>query len=180
MAPRIVCSAVTAAAVLAFTTACGTSHAPAAAVSRATVPPPAASPGSARAAVIAAYNALWPAGQRADTAPAAQRQAILTPVATGTELAGMLSAIAADTTAGQASWGQPVLHPYDVTVDGTTATLQDCQDEMATGMMSTVTGQKLTHGGPRVHFDATLDQGADGAWRVAKLTVSSQPCLPAP
>jgi hypothetical protein len=173
-----VTTAAVSAAVLALMTGCGVSHAPAAAVSRATVSPP-ASPASALAAVIAAYTALWPAGQRADIAPAAQRQAILAPVATGAELTGMLSAIAADANADQVSWGQPVLHPYDVTVDGTTATLQDCQDETQTGMMNQVTGEKLTHGGPKVHFDATLDLGADGAWRVAELTLSSQPCLPA-
>lgn len=162
-------------AVLAGLTACGSSSHPG------TIPSPTATvsqDASALAAVVGAYDALWPAGQRAEAAPEADRQAILTPVATSTQLATMLDGIAALRAADRRTWGQVVLHPYDVQVNGDTATVQDCQNDSRAGQMNASTGQRLTHGGPAVHLQATLRRGADGAWRVARIVQVSQPCLP--
>lgn len=140
------------------------------------VSPRATASSSVEVIVISAYDAMWSAGQEAERAAAAQRQAILAPYATGSELSDVLSGIAADQADGERSWGQPVPHPYGLRVTGDTATLQDCQDDRAYGVMNPTTGQRLTHGGPRVHLAVTLARGADGAWRVSELRQVNEPC----
>jgi hypothetical protein len=158
-------------------TSCGS---PGPATSAGGTPAPAqpASTGTTQEAVISAYEALWPAGQQAEQAPPDQRNALLSPHATGAELSSMLNGFAADDAAGQRSWGHPVVHPYAVEVSEGTATLQDCQDDTSFGTMSTTSGKQLTYGVPRLHLTAVLDRGADGAWRVASIRQVPQQCLP--
>jgi hypothetical protein len=163
-------------AVLTLTSCGSSSTGPANLITPSATPSPAAS--AEQAAVIAAYDAMWPAGAEAERAPAAQRQAILAPHLTGPELAVVLSGQARDDAKGQRSWGAPVPRPYDVVIHGENATLQDCQDDRHYGTSNLATGQRLTHGLPRVHVAAMLERGADGVWRVATLKVLNTPCLP--
>lgn len=130
-------------------------------------------------AVLAVYRELYVAGPRAEHAPSAKRRAILERVAAPPLLDTMLKGITVLRASGRVTWGQPVLHTFDVRVQGDRAALHDCQDARKAGQADDRTGKRLTHGMPATHMVAALIKGADGAWRVAKVEQLEEPCSPA-
>ncbi|MGW4792715.1 hypothetical protein ACWEPC_09940 [Nonomuraea sp. NPDC004297] len=90
----------------------------------------------------------------------------------------MLKGITALRSHGRVTWGQPVLHTFDVQVQGDRAALHDCQDARKAGQADDRTGKRLTHGMPATHMVAALVKDADGAWRVAKVEQLEEPCSP--
>ncbi|MFI6321606.1 hypothetical protein ACIBG8_29005 [Nonomuraea sp. NPDC050556] len=128
-------------------------------------------------APIVSYRDLYPAGQSAERAEPRQRKEILGQYATDPLLSRMSRGIAALRVTGRVTWGLPVIHPYDLQIEGDTATLHDCQDARKTGQADDKTSERLTHGTANTHLRATLRKGADGAWRVATLEQLEEPCV---
>lgn len=129
-------------------------------------------------AVLAAYRELYRVGPRAEQAPAEERRTILAQVATQPLLDTMLKGIDALRASGRVTWGQPVLHVFEVQVQGDRAALHDCQDARRAGQADDRTGKRLTHGMPRTHMVAALVKEPDGVWRVAKVDQLEEPCSP--
>lgn len=73
--------------------------------------------------------------------------------------------------------GRPVLHIVDVTVDGTTATVEDCVDHSAEYWKDSRTGRAIT--GSRqadgVWAFTTLTRTADG-WRASEVAAKKERC----
>ncbi|MFF3671591.1 hypothetical protein [Microtetraspora malaysiensis] len=128
---------------------------------------------------MAVYRDLYPAGQHAEQALPEERKAILERVATQPLLNRMLRGIAALRATDRVTWGNPVLHTFDVQVKDDRATLHDCQDTSRTGQANAKTGERLIHGKSRTHLVATLLRGVDGAWRISTLEQVNEPCSPA-
>jgi hypothetical protein len=126
------------------------------------------------------YRELYNVGPRAERASSDERRAILKQVATQPLLDTMLKGITALRAQGRVTWGQPVLHPFDVQVHGNRAALHDCQDARKAGQADDRTGKRLTHGMPATHMVAALVKEDDGRWRVAKVDQLEEPCSPAP
>ncbi|MFG1697244.1 hypothetical protein [Nonomuraea sp. NPDC049309] len=167
--------------VLSAVTACQSSGSAPKPLSTETLAPatPTPTPTTDRDAVLAAYRELYRAGPRAEQVPADERRAILAQVATQPLLDTMLKGIDALRASGRVTWGQPVLHVFDVQVQGDRAALHDCQDARKAGQADDRTGKRLTHGMPRTHMVAALVKEPDGVWRVAKVDQLEEPCSPA-
>ncbi|RBQ16965.1 hypothetical protein DP939_28350 [Spongiactinospora rosea] len=128
-------------------------------------------------AVLAVYRAMYPAGRRAEQASPKQRRPILAQVATQPLLDRMLRGITALRATGRVTYGMPVLHEFDVRIDGDRATLHDCQDDRNTGQADDKTGEALLRGTEKVHLIISLRRGMDRAWRVSQMEQSDEPCL---
>ncbi|MFB4269638.1 hypothetical protein [Nonomuraea sp. GTA35] len=126
------------------------------------------------------YRELYNAGPRAERAAPDKRKAILQQVVTQPLLGTMLEGIAALRAQGRVTWGQPILHTFDVQVQGDRAALHDCQDARKAGQADDRTGKRLTHGMSATHMVAALVKEDDGIWRVAKVDQLDEPCSPAP
>ena len=68
------------------------------------------------------------------------------------------------------SWPQPIN-------GATTALIDDCQDASQSGSMKTATGDKVTVGVARDHYQGSLVKGDDGVWRVEQVYyLKDEPC----
>jgi len=68
------------------------------------------------------------------------------------------------------SWPQPIN-------GGTTALIDDCQDRSQSGAIKTATGDKVTVGVARDHYQGSLVKGDDGVWRVEQVYyLNDEPC----
>ena len=68
------------------------------------------------------------------------------------------------------SWPQPIN-------GAPTALIDDCQDRSQSGYFKTATGDKLTVGVPRDHYQGSLVKGDDGVWRVTQaFYLKDEPC----
>lgn len=141
-------------------------------------PASASTTASGEDAVLAVYRSLYPTARKAEQALPGERRRLLEQVATQPLLDRMSRGIAALRATGRVTWGMPVLHPYEVRVEGDRATLHDCQDDTGTGQADDRTGKRLTHGVRNVHLVATLLRGEDGAWRLSTLEQVKEPCSP--
>ena len=111
--------------------------------------------------------------------PAADREALAATVAVDPIKAKMLEAATALDSQGldtygalghRISWPQPIN-------GGTTAVIDDCQDRSQAGSLNTATGDKVTVGVPRDHYQGSLVKGDDGIWRVAQVYyLKDEPC----
>ena len=137
--------------------------------------------GSARAQVIAAYTAYFPASKAAEAAAPSRAQAILAPYAAQPYLRNVLAQMAGYRARGQTAWGYVVPHITSVTVDGSTAEVRDCQDASHAALASTSTGKVIpgTAGKAGTSLIASLALGSDGRWRITSLAHLAVPCSPA-
>ncbi len=88
--------------------------------------------------------------------------------ATGVVLNGLRGKLAVRRQAGTRLYGRPVPHVKSVSVSGDKATVLDCLDNSATGLMDR-SGKKLSIGRERQETTATLVQ-ADNTWKVSEIT----------
>ena len=72
--------------------------------------------------------------------------------------------------------GHRISWPQDIN-GGSTAVIDDCQDRSQAGSMKVATGDKVTVGVPRDHYQGNLVKGDDGVWRVAEVYyLKDEPC----
>ena len=111
--------------------------------------------------------------------PAADREALAATVAVDPIKAKMLEAGTQFDAQGlqtygtlghRISWPQPIN-------GAPTAVIDDCQDRSQAGSMKVATGDKVTVGVPRDHYQGSLVRGDDGIWRVAQVFyLKDEPC----
>jgi hypothetical protein len=88
--------------------------------------------------------------------------------ATGAVLENLRGKLGVRQQAGTRLYGTPVPHVQSVSVAGDRATVRDCLDNSATGLMDSA-GNKLSVGRDRQETTATLVL-AEGAWKVSDIT----------
>lgn len=68
------------------------------------------------------------------------------------------------------SWPQPIN-------GGNSALIDDCQDRSASGAVEVSSGNKVTVGVSRDHYQGNLMRGGDGVWRVSDVFyLKDEPC----
>jgi predicted small secreted protein len=132
-----------------------------------------------RAAVEAQWIKSWDVLLGIARTPAADREAVAATVAVDPIKAKMLEAATALDSQGldtygtlghRISWPQPIN-------GGTNAVIDDCQDRSQAGSLNTATGDKVTVGVPRDHYQGSLVKGDDWVWRVAQAYyLKDEPC----
>ncbi|MGH3284009.1 MAG: hypothetical protein ACRDPD_04885 [Streptosporangiaceae bacterium] len=151
-----------------------------------TVHAPTASPspadtGSARAQVIAAYTAYFPASEAAEAAAPSRAQALLAPYAAQPYLGTVLAQMASYRARYEVASGYVIPHVIRVTVHGRLATVYDCQDASRATLTNTRTGTITPplKGSARTYLIASLVLGRDGRWRITSLAHVAVSCSPA-
>ena len=132
-----------------------------------------------RAAVESQWVKAWDVYLAIARTPAADREALVATVAIDPTKANMLSDAAKFDSQGlqtygtlghRISWPQPVN-------GASTAVIDDCQDASQSGSMKTATGDKVTVGVARDHYQGNLVKGDDGGWRVEQVFyLKDEPC----
>ena len=173
MSPRAVCAGLVGAGLGLALVACGgdsgvdlADPATPATSTRSTAPqsPSITTPAEERA-VLAAYEAFYSAVAQAEANPP-EADSILAPVATGLQYETTVSAIKGTALAGEETFGQPILNPVVVSIDGVKAVVHDCQDTSGTGRRVVETGEVLTVGRNPDSAKSTLEL-IDGTWKVS-------------
>jgi hypothetical protein len=132
-----------------------------------------------RAAVESQWVKSWDVFLEIARTPAADREALVSTVAIDPNRTKMLSAATEFDAQGlqtygtlghRISWPQPIN-------GGSTAVIDDCQDRSQSGAIKTATGDKITVGVPRDHYQGSLVKGDDGVWRVEQVYyLKDEPC----
>ena len=132
-----------------------------------------------RAAVEAQWMKSWNVYLELARTPAAEREALVAAVAVDPTKTNMLTDGAKFDAQGletygalghRISWPQPIN-------GGITALIDDCQDRSQSGSMKTATGDKVTVGVARDHYQGSLVKGDDGVWRVGQVFyLKDEPC----
>ena len=132
-----------------------------------------------RAAVESQWVKSWDVYLEIARTPAADREALAATVAVDPTKTNMLSDAAKFDTQGletygslghRISWPQPIN-------GGTTALIDDCQDRSQSGAIKTASGDKVTVGVARDHYQGSLVKGDDGVWRVEQVYyLKDEPC----
>ena len=132
-----------------------------------------------RAAVESQWVKSWDVYLAIARTPAADREALIATVAVDPTKANMLSDAAKFDSQGletygslghRISWPQPIN-------GGATALIDDCQDRSQSGAIKTSTGDKVTVGVARDHYQGSLVKGDDGVWRVEQVFyLKDEPC----
>ncbi len=147
-----------------------------------TAAPPPSDAASARAQVIAAYTAYFPALKAAEAVSPARAKAMLTPYAAQPYLDKVLAQMTSYRAQDEVASGYVTPHITKVTVSGRLAEVYDCQDASHATLTNTLTG-KVTpplKGSARTYLIASLALGSDGRWRLTSLAHVSVPCQPVP
>lgn len=137
---------------------------------------PTRSAASEQEAILAAYRAFFDAQTGISEAPAAERRAMLEPLATDPALSRVLRGMLAADDAGEVGYGKEVIDPRVTRVDGDEAEIADCQDTSTAGRKNRSTGKVITRGTPEADVEATMQRGADGTWRVATVDYKDDEC----
>ena len=132
-----------------------------------------------RAAVEAQWVKSWDVYLEIARTPAADREALIATVAVDPTKANMLTDAGKFDSQGLQTYGA-LGHriSWPKSIDGaSTALIDDCQDASQSGSMNTATGEKVTVGVPRDHYQGSLVKGDDGVWRVEQVFyLEDEPC----
>ena len=132
-----------------------------------------------RVAVEAQWVKSWDVYLAIATTPAADREALAATVTVDPTKANMLTDAAQFDSQGLQTYGtlgHRISWPQDIN-GKTTALIDDCQDRSGAGAYKTSTGDKITVGVPRDHYQGSLVKGDDGVWRVAEVYyLKDEPC----
>ena len=132
-----------------------------------------------RAAVESQWVKSWDVYLEIARTPAADREALVATVAVDPTKTNMLSDAAKFDTQGletYGSLGHRISWPQSIN-GATTALIDDCQDASQSGSMKTATGDKVTVGVARDHYQGSLVKGDDGVWRVEQVYyLKDEPC----
>lgn len=128
-----------------------------------------ASPSPQEAAILSQYRAFFASITRLSKEKYEVRYPAMQKLAVDPELTQVMGGIAASQRAGEVLYGDVVLRPTILTVDGGTALLKDCQDTSQHGRMKVSTGKKVTVGRVNDLAKVTMKRGTDGVWRMATI-----------
>jgi hypothetical protein len=133
---------------------------------------------SGKAAVAAAYTALFPATDRALLARPEQIRAILQPYVTGDYLDLSVRGIIDEQARHLEPFRHVVVHITKIDIKQDTATVHDCQDASNAGLADARTHQldPKTRGSAHRTLVAQMTLGGDGRWRVRQLRQFNTSC----
>jgi hypothetical protein len=136
------------------------------------------SPTSPTDAVIAAYQALFPAADKAIMSPPEQARAILQTYVAGDYLDWEIRQVMNHQAEHQEPWGKVVVHVTKVDMKTNTAKVHDCQDASNAGLADSRTHILIpnTRGTANRNLIADMTRGSDGRWRVTGLRQYDTPC----
>lgn len=128
--------------------------------------------------VASAYKAFLAAANRAITAPPQQARSILQDYATGDFLEFQIRQVAVHQQAHEEPWGKSIVHITQLRIDGSTATIHDCQDDSMAGLADRRTHLLIdkSRGRANQNLIATMMRGDDGKWRVTGLRLHQSVC----
>jgi hypothetical protein len=131
-----------------------------------------------RAAVEQAYRQFWLVTWSVDREyPASDWRRVVAEVAVDPELGLVVSGRQRLRQNGLTSYGEPVPHPRVLPVLGAgVARVRDCQDASHSGQAEVATGRARTVGVARNPVEAVLVRGADGRWRVSRISFPGGSC----
>jgi hypothetical protein len=126
--------------------------------------------------ILDQYRRYWSLLAPASAMPAAERRAVLAPVAMDPELKSMLAGMLKLDRQGRVLYGENVPRAQvTVAPDGASAVINDCQDSSAAGAADKKTKAKLTVGVARNHVVVTM-RPQSGMWKVYFVSYSKTPC----
>jgi hypothetical protein len=132
-----------------------------------------------RAAVESQWIKSWDVLLAIGRTPVADREALAATVAvdpTKTNIVGAGAALDSQGLETYGTLGHRISWPQSIN-GAPTAVIDDCQDRSQAGSMKTATGDKVTVGVPRDHYQGNLVKGDDGVWRVAEVYyLKDEPC----
>ena len=132
-----------------------------------------------RAAVESQWIKSWDVYLAIAVTPPADREALAATVTVDPTKANMLTDAAEFDAQGLQTYGtlgHRISWPQSIN-GAPTAVIDDCQDRSQAGSMKTATGDKVTVGVPRDHYQGNLVKGDDGVWRVAEVYyLKDEPC----
>jgi hypothetical protein len=131
-----------------------------------------------RRAVEAAYRRFWLVTWTVDRDhPAADWRTVVATVAVDPELGLVVSGTRQLRLSGLTLYGRPIPHPTVMPVNGgDMARVRDCQDASHSGQADAATGRARTVGVARNLVEAVLVRGADGRWRVSRISYPGGSC----
>ncbi|MFE3452494.1 hypothetical protein ACFXJ8_26585 [Nonomuraea sp. NPDC059194] len=127
------------------------------------------------------YTAYWPASQRAAISSQEEAEHLLAPYVTKKYLAQELAGIKQLQKQKREPWGSEKVRVTEVAINGDRARIRDCQDVSKSGLADAETHQVVpesTHGPATRHVEALLERDANGAWRLARISILESPCKP--
>ncbi|GLY86025.1 hypothetical protein [Actinoallomurus iriomotensis] len=138
----------------------------------------AASPTSPTDSVVAAYQALFAAADKAIVSPPEQARAILQAYVAGDYLDWEIRQVMNHQAEHQEPWGKVVVHITKVDLKANTAKIHDCQDASRAGLADSRTHVLIpkTRGTANRNLIANMTRGSDGRWRVTGLRQYDSPC----
>lgn len=151
-------------------------EAPIAASAAVTPTPTAAADEADEAAILAAYREFFARQTEISMAPKEQRRVLLEPFTVDPALERVLRGMFAAEEIGEVGYGAPEVDPQVDGVNGDKATVLDCQDTREFGRKKVSDGELTTRGIKHAKVVATMQRGADGAWRVASVVYPEEPC----
>jgi len=126
--------------------------------------------GTVEEQILAQYRKFWTeALPAASAAPAAQRRAILSPVAGEPALSRLLGVMSKLDAEGKRAYGRMISLQPTVQRGGAVALVRSCFDSSGSGELDIKTGRKLTVGPKRELILTTLKRSPDGSWRVTSI-----------
>lgn len=139
-------------------------------------PSPTPSGSEEEQAILAQYRNFFELAPRLHLTPPNDRAAAWAEVATDPSYTRTLGGVAAADAAGETFFGEYVINPVVITVDGSRATIRDCQDTSQLGRAKVATGEKVTVGRANSLAVITMVKGPDGTWRVSEAEYRDEPC----
>lgn len=114
--------------------------------------------------------------ERVATMPESERRQQLAEFMTEPQLTRTLKGVAELEAKNLTTYGSVVSTITHLDIRGRTATLKDCRDSSASGLMDKSTGKKINRGVPEDSTKTTLVKGRDGRWRVRETVGLGQGC----
>jgi hypothetical protein len=128
-----------------------------------------------RQQILAQYQRFNQVLDRLPGVPAVDRPTMLAPVAVEPLFSSTLRGLAELDSRGETPYGNGVLNPEIVSVEGGTAVVRDCQDNSRGGSQK-ADGTKVTVGGAGDLATVTMLRGDDGVWRASTLGYANEDC----
>lgn len=123
-----------------------------------------------------AYVRFWDVSLPVDQLPPDQWRPVLAQVAAEPMLTQLVTGTDWQQEHNLRLYGRVQARVRDVHLDGSQATVRDCQDASKTGQADRTAGSAKTVGVARNPVDATLVRGTDGIWRVSRIRYPQGSC----
>jgi hypothetical protein len=126
--------------------------------------------------VLAQYRAFWASLSSFSKMPVTARRAGIEKYAINPELGSVLEGMAKLDAKGEVLYGQNLPRPtVELSPDGLTAVVDDCQDSSHAGTANRRTMRPLNKGQERNHVVVTMKKASD-VWKLAFVAYTTKPC----